>query len=98
MGSAATVAWVYVGMVVVGIVYTLIVYWLREADPDHGLTPWLVVVGDGLIVAGMFLLFGADVAIGLVVLLTLAGAPQIVGYYVARIRAKRQRGGLGFDG
>jgi membrane protein implicated in regulation of membrane protease activity len=90
-------AWVYVGMVVVGIAYAAMVYWLREADPDHGLTPWLVVVGDGLIVVGMFLLFGAEVAIALVTLLALAGAPQVIGYYIARIRSKR-KGGLRLDG
>lgn len=89
--------WIYVGMVVVGIAYAAVVYWLREADPDHGLTPWLVVVGDGVIVVGIFLLFGAEVAVALVTLLALAGAPQIVGYYIARIRNKR-KGGLRLDG
>lgn len=89
--------WIYAGSLIIGIAYAALVYWLRTADPDHGLTPWLVVVGDGLIVVGIFLLYGADIAVALVTLLALAGAPQIVGYYIARIRTK-QRGGLRLDG
>ena len=80
---------VYVTMAAVGVAYAVLVYFLREQDPDHGLTPWLVVVGDGLIVVGMYWLYGAEVGVQLVLLLALAGAPQIVGYYVARIRQRK---------
>lgn len=38
MGAAL----VYALMAAAGLLYAGVVYWLREVDPDHGLTPWLV--------------------------------------------------------
>lgn len=81
---------VYALMALAGLLYALVVYWLREADPDHGLTPWLVVVGDGLVVAGLWLLMGTEAALQLLVLLAIAGTPQIVGYTIWRTLGRRR--------
>jgi hypothetical protein len=82
----------YTIMALAGLLYAAVVYVLREADPDHGLTPWLVVVGDGLVVAGLYLRLGAEAALELLLLLAIAGVPQIVGYTVARTRRRRRAG------
>lgn len=84
---------VYVVMVLAGLLYAGLVYWLREMDPDHGLTPWLVVVGDALVAVGLWMRLGQDAAMELLILLALTGMPQIVGYTVARVRGKRAKAG-----
>jgi hypothetical protein len=76
-------------MALAGLLYAALVWWLREADPDHGLTPWLVVVGDGLVCVGLYLRLGQEAALELLALLAIAGVPQIVGYTVARTRRRK---------
>ncbi len=80
---------VYAVMALAGLLYAGLVYWLREADPDHGLTAWLVVTGDMLVAVGLWLRLGPEAAQELLVLLAITGVPQIVGYTVARTRRRR---------
>jgi len=86
MGAAL----VYALMAAAGLLYAGVVYWLREVDPDHGLTPWLVVVGDGLVCAGLWLLAGTEAAWQMLILLAITGTPQIVGYTVWRTLCRRR--------
>lgn len=80
----------YTIMLLAGLLYAGLVFWLREADPDHGLTPWLVVAGDALVAVGLWMRLGPEALLELLALLAITGVPQIVGYTVARTLRRRR--------
>lgn len=82
---------VYLAAALLGIAFAAVVYVWRHVDPDHGVTPFWVVIGDALAVGFLALLEGIGPAVTLVAILTVLGLPQIVGYYIARIRTKQTR-------
>ncbi|MCL4835548.1 MAG: hypothetical protein KJZ86_24120 [Caldilineaceae bacterium] len=76
---------------IAGCVYALVVFVLHHFDADHGLTPFLVVGGNAIIILFVYLTVGLDVAALLFGLNLCAGLPMIIEYYVSRIWHKRQR-------
>jgi hypothetical protein len=68
--------------------YAAAVHWLRHKDPDHGLTPFLVVIGNSMIIAAVYVTRGIEIAGWLLVLNAIAGAPMVISYYLWRINGK----------
>jgi len=78
---------------VVGCLYAAVIWVWRQYEPV-GLTAFWVVIGDGLVAVFVALLYGLEVAAGVVALLALMGGPQIVGYHVWRVRSQEEDVGL----
>ncbi len=76
---------------IAGCLYAVVVFVLRYFDADHGLTPFLVVGGNAIIILLVYLTAGLEMAALLFGINLCAGVPMIFEYYVWRIRQKRQR-------
>jgi len=78
--------------------YAIGVHWLKTRDPDHGITPWLVVVGVTLVgltyAATVHAWQGLNAALlhlgTLALLFIVASIPMILGYYIGRIADKNR--------
>lgn len=67
-------------LVLFGVIYAAAVRYIRRRHPDHGYTAFLVMIGNGVIVAAFAIVQGADAAIYLLYCMVAAGAPMIVEY------------------
>ena len=71
-------------LLVFGLAYAALVRHLRRRDPDHGYTPWLVVVGDAAIVVGFTTVTNLALGALLLTLMASAGMPMIWEYIDSR--------------
>lgn len=76
---------------IAGCAYALLVFWLRSNDEDHGLTPFLVVGGNAIIILIVYLVAGLEMAALLFGVNVCIGVPMIFEYYIWRIRNKKKR-------
>lgn len=65
-------------LLIFGVLYAAVVRALRRRNPHHGYTPWLVVVGDGVVVAAFAALYGLEAGVALFLMFAAAGTPMIV--------------------
>jgi len=80
-----------------GTLYAILYYWMEIKEPDHGQTPWAVVIGVTFVGMLYFALLytwtGLDTALrhisALFLLFLMAGIPMIIGYYLMRYWIKR---------
>lgn len=64
-------------LLIFGIAYAVVVRTLRRRNPQHGYTPWLVVIGVGAVVAVYTLLAGLEAGVALFLLFAAAGLPMV---------------------
>lgn len=83
---------IFVLLFVSACLYALVVRWLRSADTDHGLTPFLVAGGNVLLILALWPLAGLEAAATLFGLNLVAGAPMIAEFYMWRVDQKRRGG------
>lgn len=76
---------------IAGCAYALLVFVLRYFNEEHGLTPFLVVGGNTIIILIVYLCAGLDMAALLFVINLCAGLPMILEYYIWHSRNKKKR-------
>lgn len=87
-----TIAIVLLLLLLFGIAYAAAVRALRHRDPEHGYAPWLVVAGNGAVVAAFTVLAGIQAGLLLLLCMAAAGVPMIVEFVDdhSRIRQRIQ--------
>jgi len=63
-----------------GVIYAAVVRRLRRRPRAAAYTPWLVVVGDGVVVAAFASLYGLEAGVALFLMFAAAGAPMVIEY------------------
>jgi len=81
-------------LLIVGIGYAWLVRKLRQRNPDHGYTAFLVVAGNLIVATGFAFVAGVQMAVVLVVCMGAAGVPMIVEYVDDHLRNEEKKGGL----
>lgn len=85
---------VVLALALFGVAYAALVRRIRQRDPEHGYTAWLVVVGNAAIVIAYTLLVGLELGALLFTCMAAAGAPMVVEFgdwYLSRAERSRQQ-------
>lgn len=87
IGTVYGIIPVYIGLILVGIIYAILIYWVSEKGYLEGYTSLAVVGGVLITLAGVYFIFPLAVAYTLGAFFC-TGTPMIVGDWLKNVRRR----------